>query len=118
VCTIAKSSTEAEYIALATVCTEVIFFKQLLESANIGVKTPIKINVDNTGAIMLLENETISHRTKHIDVRVHFMRDLRADKIIHIEYVNTNFNHADPFTKNLIGNAYGRLTSPYMGDIK
>jgi hypothetical protein len=44
---------------------------------------------------MLLENETISHRTKHIDVRVHFMRDLRADKIINIEYVNTHFNHAD-----------------------
>jgi hypothetical protein len=115
---IAKISTEAEYIALATVCTEVIFIKQLLESVNIGVKTPIKINVDNTGAIMLLENETISHRTKHIDVRVHFMRDLRADKIINIEYVNTHFKHADPYTKNLIGNAFSRLTSPYMGEIK
>jgi hypothetical protein len=115
---IAKSSTEAEYIALATVCTEVIFIKQLLESINIGVKTPIKINVDNIGAIMLLGNKSISHRTKHIDVRVHFMRDLKEDGIINIEYVNTKFNHADPFTKNLGGNDYGRITSHYMSSIK
>jgi hypothetical protein len=110
----AKSSTEAEYIALATVCSEVMFIKQLLESVNIGVKTPIKINVDNTGAIMLLDNESISQRTKHIDVRIHFMRDLKEDKIIQIEYVNTEFNQADPFTKNLISNAFNRLTNPYM----
>jgi hypothetical protein len=66
---------EAEYIALATVCTEVIFIKKLFESIIIGVITPIQINVDNTGAIMLLGNESISHRTIHIDVRVHFMRE-------------------------------------------
>jgi hypothetical protein len=111
---IAKSSTEAEYIALATVCTEVIFIKQLLESINIGVKTPIKINVDNTGAIMLLENESILHRTKHIDVRVHFIRDLKDDVIIHVEYVNTTFNLADPYTKNVTGKDHHRLTSGYM----
>jgi hypothetical protein len=114
---IARSSTEAEYIALAAVCTEVIFIKQLLESINIGVKTPIKINVDNTGAIMLLENESISNRTKHIDVRVHFVRDLRDDKIINVEYVNTAFNLADPYTKNLTGNDFHRLTSGYMRDM-
>jgi Reverse transcriptase (RNA-dependent DNA polymerase) len=102
----AKSSTEAEYIAMASVCTEVLFIKQLLESINIGVKTPIKINIDNTGAIMLLENESISHRTKHIDVRTHFMRDLKEDNIIKVEYINTKFNHADPYTKNVVGNDY------------
>ena len=113
----AKSSTEAEYIALAAVCSEIMFIKQLLESINIGVRTPIRINMDNTGAIMLLENESVSQRTKHMDVRMHFVRDLKEDRVIHVEYVNTEFNHADPHTKNLMKGPYERLTGMYMKEM-
>jgi hypothetical protein len=111
----AKSSTEAEYIALAAVCSEIMFSKQMLE--NIGVKTPIKINMDNTGAIMLLENESVSQRTKHMDVRMHFVRDLKEYRIIQVDYVNTKFNHADPHTKNLMNHAYEKLTGMYMKEM-
>ena len=58
------------------------------------------IKCDNQGAIFLAKNET-STRTKHVDVRYHFIRNLVDDGIIKLEYINTQENVADMLTKNL-----------------
>ena len=69
------SSTEAEYYALSEVTKEVIFAKQVLETMGIGLNLPIKINVDNVGAIYLAKNFSVSQNTKHIDICRHFVRE-------------------------------------------
>ena len=106
------SSTEAEYTALSEVVTMVIYIKQLLDFLGIKYAELTKIFVDNTGAIFLANNWVTSNRTKHIDVKYHFVRELIEDGKIEVVYVRTNENPADMFTKNLNGEKhdYHRMT--------
>lgn len=94
------SSCEAEYYAMSETAQEVLYVKSVLEFLACKVKLPIVIKVDNQGAIFLANNES-STRTKHIDVRYHFVRDLVEAEVIKFEYVKTEENRADPNTKNV-----------------
>jgi hypothetical protein len=67
------SSTEAEYIALSEITKEIMFVKQVLETMGIGMKLPIIVQIDNVGAIYLSNNYSLGQRTKHIDIRRHFV---------------------------------------------
>jgi hypothetical protein len=108
------SSTEAEYMALCDLCTEVLFIKQLLENMGLQIELPIQLQVDNTGALFLAENSTTGQRTKHIDVRHHFIRNLIEDKIIEVKFVKTADNDADSYTKNLSLELFNKHTKHYM----
>ena len=59
--------------------------------------------VDNEGAVALANNPLSSARTKHIDVRFHFIRELVRSKTISVKYVSTKEQHADILTKALTG---------------
>jgi hypothetical protein len=65
------SSNEAEYVVLCETVREVKFITQLLSMMNIEFKKPIRIHVDNIGAVFLSENTNSSERTKHIDIKYH-----------------------------------------------
>ena len=95
------SSTEAKYVAVSEVCTEILFIKQVLEFLGVKIAYPIVVNVDNIGAIYLAKNETMGQRTKHIDVRHHFVREYIEDGIVKIVFIRSEDNMADPFTKNM-----------------
>jgi len=110
------SSSEAEYVALSEVCTEIMFMKQILDFLKVEVKLPIVVHVDNVGAIYLASNATTSQRTRHIDVRYHFVRDYVEDGIVKIVFVRSEDNDADAFTKNVGKETYSRHTSKYMGE--
>ena len=97
------SSTEAEYVALSEVVKELKFILQILESMKIKVKLPIYVKVDNVGAIFLANNKTTGDRTKHVDVRYHFVREFIEDGIVKIIFVKSAENDADIFTKNTPG---------------
>jgi hypothetical protein len=88
--------------------TELVYIKQIFDFLEIQVKLPMILRCDNQGAIFLAKNET-SSRTKHIDVRYHYIRELVENGVIAIEYVNTKENIADALTKNLPGDQYERL---------
>ena len=98
------STTEAEYVALGDGVKEVIFAKSVASFLvpSLSQKT-IKVFVDNNGAIKLASNPLSSARTKHIDVRFHFVRELVSSGIIAVEYVPTNEQRADILTKALVG---------------
>ena len=71
---IALSTTEAEYIAAAACCAQLLWLKQRLE--DFQIKLPVmKIKYDNTSAINVSENPVHHSRTKHIEIRHHFLRD-------------------------------------------
>ena len=93
-------STEAEYFATSEVAKENLFTLQVLESMGIEIELPITIRCDNVGAIYLANNHYTSQRTKHIDIRTHFVREYIEDGIIKIIFIRSEDNDADIFTKN------------------
>jgi hypothetical protein len=76
--TVSLSSTEAEYQSLSECAQEAIFTQSLIQEITGELKTAI-IYEDNLGAIYLVKNRQVSGRTKHIDVRHHYLRDLHSD---------------------------------------
>ena len=98
--TVALSSTEAEYMSLSDCSRQVAWIKMLLEE--IGYKLgPLPICSDNQGAIFISSNPITERRSKHIDIRYHYVRELVEDKKVEVFYVSTDDNPADLFTKNL-----------------
>ena len=94
---------EAEYVALLEVMAEILFICNILEFLQVEVKYPIVVRVDNAGAIYIANNEGLGKRTKHIDMKFHFVREHMEDGILKILYVCSKENDADVFTKNLGG---------------
>ena len=93
------STTEAEYMALSKVVKGLKFIVQLLQTMNIEVELPIKVYVDNVGAIWLSNKRTTSHRTKHIVIRTSFVKEYQEDAKIIIKFVKSEENEADIFTR-------------------
>ena len=94
------STTEAEYVAVSEVVKEIKFLYQMLRSMEIKVTQPIKVQVDNVGAIWLANSSSVSERTKHVDLRAHFVRDMIKDQVIKIKLVKSAENDSDMMTKN------------------
>ena len=104
--TTALSSTEAEYIALCEAVREVKFVFQLMETFGIVAERPIKIHVDNIGSIFMSKNRSSGDRTKHIDIKYHFIREQIENGLVEVVFVRSEENLADVFTKNLNGESF------------
>ena len=74
----------------------------------IEVELPIRVNVDNIGAIFLAENQNSSDHTKHVDIRYHFICQYIKDGTIMVEFVCSNENDSDIFTKNVTSETFSR----------
>ena len=81
------SSTEAEYVALSQCACELKFLVMSLKEIRKRIKLPIILREDNTGAIFLTNNDVMSQRTKHIDTRYHFVRELVAKGELIVKYI-------------------------------
>ena len=97
------SMTEAEHVAVSEVVKEIKFLYQLLRYIEIKVPLPIKIKVDNVGAIWLANNSGVSEKTKHVDIRAHFVRSYVMDEVVTIDCVKSAENTSDIMTKNQQG---------------
>ena len=99
--TVSRSSTEAEYKALANATAEVMWIQTLLYE--LGVKTPqaARLWCDNIGATYLSANPVFHAQTKHIEVDFHFVRERVAQKLLEIRFIPTGDQLADGFTKPL-----------------
>ena len=72
----------------------------------IKVPLPIKVQVDNVGAIWLANNSSVSERTKHVDLMANFVRDIIKDQVIEINFLKSAENDSDIMTKNQQGQHY------------
>ncbi|TPX54120.1 DNA-directed DNA polymerase [Powellomyces hirtus] len=97
----ALSTAEAEYIALAECAKEALWIQGLLSELSATEQTAVPIYEDNQAAIKLAANPTHHQRTKHIDVRYHFLRDLVGNERIHLQYIESKLMLADALTKPL-----------------
>ena len=102
---VALSTAEAEYIATGNCCAQILWMKQQL--SDFGLKfNRIPIKCDNTSAINLSKNPVMHSRSKHIEIRHHFIRDhVQKDDIV-LEFIETEFQLADIFTKPLDENRF------------
>jgi hypothetical protein len=112
--TVSLSSTEAEYYALSEAAKEVKFIIMLLQSIGIEPHLPVIMHVDNVGAIFMAENMSATARTRHVDARYHFIREMIVDNMIKVIFVKTDNNKADIFTKNTSQVIYNKLVEDYL----
>jgi hypothetical protein len=112
------SSTEAEYFAISECAKELIFIRNIITSIGMKLKEPIEIHVDNVGAIYLSNNYTTSQRTKHIDVRVHFVRQYIEEGVFKIVFIRSEDNDADIFTKNTTEEIFEKHSNKMVTKIK
>ena len=99
---VAVSTCESEYYAMSLAAKETVWVIRVLTEAGFGPDDPVRIKSDNQSAIKWATGERCpSGRAKHIDVRVHFVRNLVKENKIEIEYVPTELNDADMLTKPL-----------------
>ena len=97
---VALSTAEAEYIAAGSCCAQILWLKQQLHDYGIKLGC-ISIKCDNTSAINLTKNPVMHSRTKHIDIRHHFLRDHVLKNDVKLDFVDTSAQLADIFTKPL-----------------
>ncbi|GAV85128.1 hypothetical protein CFOL_v3_28566 [Cephalotus follicularis] len=105
---VALSTTEAEYIAAGSCYAQVMWMKQqLLDYGFTFEKVPIRC--DNTSAICLGKNPVHHSRTKHIDIRYHFIKDHIEKGDIELVFVPTEEQVAVIFTKPLDENTFSKF---------
>lgn len=97
--TVAKSTTEAEYIALSTVADEVIWLQELMKELGVPATYPTTILEDNQPTIAVCKNQKSSKVAKHIDTRYHSLDDNILKGRIDVTYVQTDLQLADALTK-------------------
>lgn len=98
---VSLSTAEAEYVALCTAAQEAVWLRRLLEELGQEQVTPTLINEDNQGTIAMAKNPVSHARTKHIDIKYHFVRNAVHDNIIELNYCRTENMVADALTKPL-----------------
>ncbi|CAL1362537.1 unnamed protein product [Linum trigynum] len=76
---VSKSSTEAEYRSMSDVASELVWLRRLLRDLGVRCPLPMDLFVDNTSAIRIAVNPVLHDRTKHIEIHVHYIRDLVGD---------------------------------------
>ena len=106
---VALSSTEAEYIAASLASQEAVWLRSLLGDISFVQKEPTVIKEDNQGTIALSRNPEYHPRTKHIDIKYHFIRDKVEKKELVLEYYPTEQMLADLLTKQLGKTLFQRL---------
>ena len=97
---VALSTTEAEYISATEASKEAIWLSRLGEDLGMSVSTPV-LGCDSQSAVYLAKNAMFHSRTKHIDVRHHFIRQVLEDGLVTLTKIKTQDNPADILTKSL-----------------
>nr|GEW82989.1 hypothetical protein [Tanacetum cinerariifolium] len=94
----ATSTTEAEYVAAVHCCGQVLWFQNQLLDYGFNFMN-INIYIDNESTICIVKNPVFHSKTKHIEIRHHFIRDAYKKKLIHVLKIHTDDNVADFLTK-------------------
>ena len=108
---VARSSTEAEFRALAMGICELLWVRIILKDLKINFEEPMKLYCDNKAAISIAHNPVQHDRTKHVEVDRHFIKEKVESKEVCLNYVPTKHQLADVLTKGLDRGSYENLVS-------
>ncbi|GJY85204.1 putative ribonuclease H-like domain-containing protein [Tanacetum coccineum] len=95
---VANSTTEAEYVAAANCCGQVLWIQNQMMDYGFNFMNT-KIHIDNESTISVIKNPVAHSRTKHIEIRFHFIRDCYKKRLIEVIKIHTDSNVADLLTK-------------------
>ena len=110
------STAEAE-LAAATCCAQtMLYVMRVLNSIGLEVELPMVLEMDNKGAVDLANNWSVGGRTRHVEVRQYFLRDLKAEGTILPKWIPGSEMSADLFTKNLDRPLFEKHTKAYCGE--
>ena len=104
-----RSSTEAEYRALATTAAELSWIRMIIKDLCVFLSLPLMLWCDNVSALALASNPIFHARTKHIEADYHFIREKVLGKELKLNFISTLNQLADIFTK--------ALSSPWFLDL-
>lgn len=99
--TVALSSTEAEYMGLTEGAKESAYWIAFLNELGFKSLMDIEVFTDNFRALKLAENPVFHARSKHVDIRYHYIREVLKTGLLRIDHVSTDDNVADMFTKGI-----------------
>lgn len=105
---VSTSTAEAEYIAAGSCCAQILWMRNQLQDYGL-LLSKIPIYCDNTSAIAITQNPVQHSRTKHIDIRYHFIREHVLNGTVELHFVPTEDQIADIFTKPLDELTFNRL---------
>ena len=86
---VALSTTEAEYVAATLCACQCVWLGRLLEKIGVKEKTKVVIMCDNNSTMQLSKHPVFHGRSKHIDVKFHFLRDLVNDGIVKLSFCSS-----------------------------
>jgi len=98
--TVVLSSTEAKYMAMSDTCRQIAWIQSLFQELGYDL-APTPICGNNQGSIFIGSNPVQEWRTKHIDIRYHYICECIKDGKVSVYFIPGNENPADMFTKNL-----------------
>jgi hypothetical protein len=112
------SVTEAECVAAVSWVQDMMYGKQFLESMGLRVKLPMLLYMDNKGGVDLFNGWSIAGNTRSISVRLAYMRELKEQGILVIQWLKGHDNPVDIFTKNADGSTFKRHAQVFTGSTK
>ena len=99
---VSLSSMESEYIALSEACKELQWVNMIVKSLNcFSIPKQAIVNTDSQSSMKLMKNQKFSNRSKHVDTKYHYVRNLMENEEIELKYCSTEENVADMMTKPL-----------------
>ena len=104
------STTEAEYVAAGSCCAQILWMRNQLADYDLQL-SKVPIYCDSTSAIAIANNPVLHSKTKHIEIRYHFIRDHVMNGEVELHFIPTEFQLADIFTKPLDESRFNMLIS-------
>ena len=96
------STTEAELYSAVLTAQDMMFVYHVMLGMELKVKLPMILNVDNMGAVQLANNWSVGGRTRHVDIKQNFLRELKANGFLRVEWMSGDDLTPDTHTKNLL----------------
>ena len=108
---VAQSTAEAEYVAACEACMEVQGLRNVLLQVFSNIKPILRMGIENRAAYVMVTNPAYSRKTRHIEMRWHYVRDQVAKGNVESWKVKTDLIPSDIMTKPLAGERLERLSS-------
>ena len=101
-------------MAASAACQEAVWLARVLQELGSTNSNSTILYEDNKSCIQFTKNNSVHKRSKHIDQRYHYIRELVLDNKIKLEYIPTEHNVADMFTKPLTSDRFTLLRDKFM----
>jgi hypothetical protein len=110
------SLTEAELVTATNCIQDMLYIRNILESMRLKIKFPVKVELDNKGTKDIIKSWSVGGRTRHVGVRFNFLRELKENGNIEIQWISTHENCSNILTKNLTVNLYNKHSKCFCVD--